>query len=59
MHRLALANLTAIGLTPAEIDRLRQRLDAATKADLAALTPELPAWMQPVITQIVAAPANA
>ena len=55
----ALRHLHKIGLTPAEIDRLRQRLDAATKADLAALTPELPAWMQPVITQIVAAPANA
>jgi len=40
------------GLSPAMIDRLRQRLDADTKADLRALAPDVPAWMQPVVRQI-------
>lgn len=52
----ALRHLHKTGLSPADIDRLRQRLDAATKADLAALTPGLPAWMQPVISRVVASP---
>ena len=33
--------------------RLKRSLDADTKKDLAALTPKLPAWMQPVAQQIV------
>ena len=48
----ALRHLHKIGLSPAHIDRLRQRLDVSTKTDLAALTPDLPAWMQPLIEHI-------
>jgi hypothetical protein len=42
------------GLTPKSIDRLRQRLDAPTKAELKQLHLQLPLWMQPVIRQILA-----
>jgi hypothetical protein len=48
----ALRHLRKTGLSPADVARLRQRLDAATKADLAALAPSLPAWMQPIIGEI-------
>ena len=50
----ALRHLRNTGLSPAHVDRLRQRLDAATKADLATLAPDLPGWMQPIIGRIVA-----
>lgn len=52
----ALRHLRKIGLGVTTLDRLRQQLDAATKADLAALAPDLPAWMQPLVNQIVANP---
>jgi len=48
----AIRYLRKDGLSPAMIDRLRQRLDADTKADLRALAPDVPAWMQPVVRQI-------
>lgn len=45
----ALRHLRKTGLLPAAVARLQQRLDAPTKADLAALAPKLPVWMQPII----------
>ena len=35
--------------------QLRKRLDPKTKADLKLLAPKTPAWMQPVLQQIVQA----
>lgn len=49
----ALRHLRKTGLASMDAPRLRQRLDAATKTDLAALAPSLPAWMQPIIGDIV------
>lgn len=37
---------------PKHIGKLKKDLDARTKKDLAALTPKLPAWMQPLAQQI-------
>ena len=48
----ALRHLRKTGLSPANVARLRQRLDATTKTDLAALAPSLPVWMQPIIGEI-------
>jgi predicted transcriptional regulator of viral defense system len=50
----ALKYMKRAGLTPTEVDQLRRRLDAVTKADLATLTPDMPVWMQPLINRIVA-----
>lgn len=36
------------------VDRLRKNLDAATKKDLALLTPKLVAWVRPIVQQITA-----
>ncbi len=36
------------------VDRLRKSLDAATKKDLASLTPKLVAWVRPIVQQITA-----
>lgn len=48
----AIRYLRKDGLSPAMIDRLRQQLDADTKADLRTLGPDVAAWMQPVVQQI-------
>lgn len=48
----AIRHLRAAGMTPVMIARLRRRLDRDTKEDLAALTPDLPAWMQAIVRQI-------
>lgn len=50
----ALRHLRKIGLDGTTIDRLRHQLDAATKADLAALAPDLPVWMKPLVHRIIA-----
>jgi predicted transcriptional regulator of viral defense system len=50
----ALRYMKRAGLTPTEVSQLRRRVDAATKTDLATLTPDTPAWMQPMINRIVA-----
>lgn len=55
----ALRHLRKTGLSSADIGRLRQRLDVATKADLVALAPSLAAWMQPIVREIAAAPVQA
>jgi hypothetical protein len=39
-------------VSPDIIARLRQQLDAATKADLDALSPDAPAWMRSLLFQI-------
>ncbi|MBA4137856.1 MAG: hypothetical protein C0518_11110 [Opitutus sp.] len=39
-------------LTPRHIAQLRQQLDADTKAELASLAPQLPAWMRPHLDDI-------
>ena len=49
----ALRHLRKTGLSAADVARLGQKLDAATKADLAMLAPNLPAWMQPLVNRIV------
>lgn len=48
----ALRHLRKTGLLDDAVDRLGQRLDAATKADLAILSGSLPAWMRPVVERI-------
>jgi hypothetical protein len=48
----ALRHLGKTNVTPEVIARLRQQLDAATKADLDALAPDAPAWMHPCLHQI-------
>jgi predicted transcriptional regulator of viral defense system len=50
----AIRYLRPTGITPDVIAGLRQRLDLSTKKDLVSLLPKLPAWMQPVVEQIVA-----
>ena len=50
----ALKYMKRAGLTPAGVAQLSRRIDAATKADLATLTPNMPVWMQPLINRIVA-----
>lgn len=37
---------------PKHVSRLRNNLDAATKKNLASLTPKLAAWMRPIVKQI-------
>jgi hypothetical protein len=49
----ALRHLKKVGLTPADVNQLRRRLNAVTKTDLASLSPNLPIWMQPLINRIV------
>lgn len=48
----ALRHLGKTNVTPDIIVRLRQQLDASTKSDLNALTPDAPAWMQPHLNRI-------
>ena len=50
----ALRHLHKIGLSADAVNQLRQKLDTPTKQHLAKLTPDLPAWMRPIIDQIVA-----
>lgn len=54
----ALRHLRKTGLAPAHITQLSQRLNSETKAELASLCPQLPAWMQPVVGTIIAPAAN-
>jgi hypothetical protein len=39
--------------TSTQIALLKKRVDAKTKADLKSLIPDMPAWMRPVVQQIV------
>jgi hypothetical protein len=48
----AIRHLRERGLEPARLETLRGRLDADTKSELAALTPKLPAWMQPIVRRL-------
>jgi len=51
----AIRHLRERGLEPARLESLRAKLDAGTKAELAALTPKLPAWMQPIVQRLTGA----
>lgn len=48
----ALRHLRLRGIDATVIERLRQRLKPETKRDLIELTPQLPAWLRPIIHQI-------
>lgn len=48
----AIRHLRERGLEPVRLEQLRNRLDAETKSELAALTPRLPAWMRPVVERL-------
>ncbi len=48
----ALRHLGASAITSNQIERLRSELDADTKVELASCTPQLSAWMRPLIEQI-------
>jgi hypothetical protein len=48
----AIRHLRERGLEPARLEQLRNRLDAETKSELAALTPRLPAWMRPIVERL-------
>ena len=43
-------------VTPEIVSRLRRDLDPATKKDLAKLTPQMAAWLRPVVQQITDSP---
>ena len=49
----ALRYLHASGIEPVQMRRLHEKLASAEKKALAALAPKTPAWMRPVIAQIV------
>jgi hypothetical protein len=49
----ALRSLRSTGTTPHIIAKLRRELKRADKAELAELVPQLPAWMQPIVGEIV------
>ena len=51
----AIRHLRERGLEPARLEALRATLDADTKSELAALTPKLPAWMQPIVQRLTGA----
>ena len=48
----AIRHLRERGLEPERLEQLRNRLDAETRSDLAALTPQLPAWMRPIVERL-------
>jgi hypothetical protein len=48
----AIRHLRERGLEPVRLEQLRNRLDAETKSELAALTPRLPAWMRPIVERL-------
>jgi len=48
----ALRHLRAEGLDEARLSELRSRLDRSTRDELAALTPKLAAWMQPLVERL-------
>lgn len=50
----AIRHLRERGLEAAQVERLRKRLDADTRSELAALTPKLPAWMHSVVQRLTA-----
>jgi hypothetical protein len=49
----AIRNLGPRGMSPENIQRLRAHPDPALKAGLKTMLPQTPAWMQPVIQQII------
>lgn len=48
----ALRHLKKVGLSANAVNQLRGQLDSPTKQHLAKLTPDLPAWMQPIVNRI-------
>lgn len=48
----AIRHLRERGLEPERLEQLRKRLDAETRSELAALTPQLPAWMRPIVERL-------
>lgn len=48
----ALRHLRERGLPAEQLEPLRNKLDAETQAELVALTPELPAWMRPIVQRL-------
>lgn len=49
----ALRHLRTAGLDEARLTELRARLDQRTRNELAALTPKLAAWMQPLVKRLL------
>lgn len=54
----AVRHLRRDGLPVDRLDWLRSRLDAATRRELRSLVPDLPVWMQPIITRIATDPTT-
>jgi hypothetical protein len=52
----AIRHLRANGLTSTALARLRARIDAPTRRELLRLVPQLPAWMQPIVRDLVRTP---
>lgn len=52
----AIRHLRANGLAPTALARLRDRVDAPTRKELARLVPQLPAWMQPIVRDLATTP---
>jgi hypothetical protein len=48
----ALRHLGRAGATPEVVAKLHRQLDPATKAELTTLSPQLAAWLQPLVRQI-------
>jgi len=48
----AIRHLRERGLEPTRLEQLRKRLDTETKSELAALAPQLPAWMRPIVERL-------
>ncbi len=48
----ALRHLGRAGATPGVVAKLHRQLDPATKAELTTLSPQLAAWLQPLVRQI-------
>lgn len=54
----AVRHLRRDDLPVERLDWLRSRLDAATRRELRSLVPDLPVWMQPIITRIATDPTT-
>lgn len=52
----AIRHLRANGLTSTALARLRGRIDGPTRRELALLAPQLPAWTQPIVRDLVRTP---
>lgn len=48
----AIRHLREHGLEARRLAQLRNKLDADTRSELAALTPRLPAWMRPIVQRL-------